>query len=271
MSTHASSPKALPTVLAPCRRKYESVPLMTPKAVAFDDFIAERNFWLEDAEDFARGLTKSTADDRAKTLHHRQLFVAALRTGVFRRLSFHTYVDVEDHTGATHKQLTRTDSFVHVASGRRVNVNTMKDIVRGKTPAPREPRPRGRPVDPRKTAPKQDSANPRVKAVACISRANFDAAKIALQARLDDDREEQALHEARLAWHGDLARALHAGHNRQHLLNGNWNQPSADAAPVATAHYTHATADCPPPAEYKPVARPRLMPAPHAATRSCCV
>jgi hypothetical protein len=144
---------------------------------------------------------------------------------------------------------------VHVASGRRVGVHTMKDIVRGKTPAPRALRARTVPVDPRKA-----NANPRVKVVACISRANFDAAKFALQARQEEELEQQA----RLAWHGDLARALHAGHNRQHLLNGNWNQPSPHAAPVATAHSTNAAADCPPPAEY--LARPRLMP----LTRSCC-
>jgi hypothetical protein len=265
MSTHAAEPQPLPTVLAPCRRKYASVPLMTPKAVVFDEFVRQLNFYLDDE----RSITKSTADDRARTLHHRKLFVAAIRTGVFRRLSFHTYVDVEDHTGTKHKQLTRSDSYVHVASGRSVNVETMKDIVRGKKPPPGANLPRGAPKR-APTDPRKDN-NPRVKAVACISRANFDAAKIALQARLDTDREEQALHEARIAWHGDLARALHAGHNRQHLLNGNWNQPSADAAPVATAHSSTATADCPPPAEYKPVTRARLMPAPYALTRSCCV
>jgi hypothetical protein len=230
---------------------------MTPKAVAFDEFIAERNFYMQDDREF----TKSTADEKARHLHKQELFVAAIRNGVFRRLSFHTCV--ENAEGQA--ELRRKDSYIHVASGRRLKVDIVKEIVRGKLPAPRALRTRAK-VD--KTIVVSDAYLVIAKtalglARPSINRTNFDAARLALQASVAHNLayEAELVNSARLAWQGDLARALHAGHNSHHLLNGNWNQPSADAAPVATAH-SASHADCPPPAEY--LARPRLMPAPRA-------
>jgi hypothetical protein len=159
MTTHASSPKALPTVLAPCRRRYAPAPLTTPKQVAFDAFVAQRNFWLEEDALF----TKSTAADKALTLHNRKRLAEAIRAGTFRRMSYHASVD---------GQLTRFDYYVHVPSGQHLKMDVIRDILRGRCPAPLA-LPRVRPVD------------PRVKATASINRANFDQANLARLARLN--------------------------------------------------------------------------------------